>query len=393
MNASVVWLACCVLASGITLIALMTLLAWGVEKLIWSHDRNLARPLKLFGVALVAVLLCVGGSQLTTYTPRIAGDNAIAELRKIDVNGSNQWITVRGQNKNAPVILFLSGGPGGSQMGNARVALSELETDFVLVHWDQPGAAKSRWSIPRSEITLERYIADAHAVSQYLRQTFAKQKIYLIGESWGSALGVMVAQRYPQDYAAFIGSGQMVDFVQTEKLDYNLALRIARERGDQKMVDKLVAQGEPPYYADSIILDTIRYLQYLDGEVAARGQVHALKSSLYASILAPEYGLVDKYNWIAGLFRTFDQVFPQLYGVNFRESATTLKIPRYFLIGRHDLNAPTQLTEEYCNLLSAPKKELLWFEHGGHAPWNTEADRYTQEVRRIVADNPSGGGS
>ena len=92
----------------------------------------------------------------------------------------------------------------------------------------------------------------------------------------------MVAQRYPQDYAAFIGSGQIVDFVQTEKIDYDLALRIARERGDQKMVDKLVAQGEPPYYADSIILDTIRYLQYLDGEVAARGQVHAPKSRLYA---------------------------------------------------------------------------------------------------------------
>ena len=116
--------------------------------------------------------------------------------------------------------------------------------------------------------------------------------------------------------------------------------------------------------------------------------MHAPKSSLYASILAPEYGLVDKYNWITGLFRTFDQVFPQLYGVNFRESATTLKVPYYFLIGHHDLNAPTQLTEEYDNLLSAPKKELLWFEHSGHAPWNTEADRYTQEVRCIVADNP-----
>lgn len=177
-------------------------------------------------------------------------------------------------------------------------------------------------------------------------------------------------------------------FCANRKDRLDLALRIAQERGDQKMVGKLVAQGEPPYYSDSIILDTIRYLQYLDGEVVARGQVHAPKSSLYASILAPEYGLVDKYNWITGLFRTFDQVFPQLYGVNFRESATTLKVPCYFLIGRHDLNAPTQLTEEYYNLLSAPKKELLWFEHSGHAPWNTEADRYTQEVRCIVADNP-----
>lgn len=91
-------------------------------------------------------------------------------------------------------------------------------------------------------------------------------------------------------------------FCANRKDRLDLALRIAQERGDQKMVGKLVAQGEPPYYSDSIILDTIRYLQYLDGEVAARGQVHAPKSSLYASILAPEYGLVDKYNWITGLF-------------------------------------------------------------------------------------------
>ena len=121
--------------------------------------------------------------------------------------------------------------------------------------------------------------------------------------------------------------------------------------------------------------------------MARRGNINPSKSNIYASVLAPEYGLIDKYNWAAGLFRTLDQVFPQLYNINFRKSATKLEVPMYFLLGRHDLNAPTYLAEEYHQLLNAPKKELVWFEHSGHAPWNTEADRYVKEVKRIVDDN------
>mgnify|MGYP000964380139 FL=1 len=322
-----------------------------------------------------------------TYTPHIDGDNAISELCEITVNDSKQWLTLRGKNKDAPVILFLSGGPGGSQMGNARVALSELEDNFVMVQWDQPGSGKSRWAVPRQQITLDRYLQDGHAVTQYLKQKFGKKKIYVIGESWGSALGVLLMQRHPEDYAAFIGSGQMVDFAQTEVDDYKLALKIAKERGDTAKVKQLERLGSPPYYGDSVIFDMLAYLQYLDNEMARRGNINPSKSNIYASVLAPEYGLIDKYNWAAGLFRTLDQVFPQLYNINFRKSATKLEVPMYFLLGRHDLNAPTYLAEEYYQLLNAPKKELVWFEHSGHAPWNTEADRYVKEVKRIVDDN------
>ena len=194
-------------------------------------------------------------------------------------------------------------------------------------------------------------------------------------------------QRHPEDYAAFIGSGQMVDFAQTEVDDYKLALKIAKERGDTAKVKQLERRGSPPYYGDSVIFDMLAYLQYLDNEMARRGNINPSKSNIYASVLAPEYGLIDKYNWAAGLFRTLDQVFPQLYNINFRKSATKLEVPMYFLLGRHDLNAPTYLAEEYYQLLNAPKKELVWFEHSGHAPWNTEADRYVKEVKRIVDDN------
>ena len=389
MNVSIILLCLFVLAGIVAVATILLLIIAGVAAL-FHHPFALSfvgNTAKLLGVAFGVMLIAVISSQFMTYTPHIDGDNAISELREITVNDSKQWLTLRGKNKDAPVILFLSGGPGGSQMGNARVALSELEDNFVMVQWDQPGSGKSRWAVPRQQITLDRYLQDGHAVTQYLKQKFGKKKIYVIGESWGSALGVLLMQRHPEDYAAFIGSGQMVDFAQTEVDDYKLALKIAKERGDTAKVKQLERRGSPPYYGDSVIFDMLAYLQYLDNEMARRGNINPSKSNIYASVLAPEYGLIDKYNWAAGLFRTLDQVFPQLYNINFRKSVTKLEVPMYFLLGRHDLNAPTYLAEEYYQLLNAPKKELVWFEHSGHAPWNTEADRYVKEVKRIVDDN------
>lgn len=389
MNVSIILLCLFVLAGIVAVATILLLIIAGVAAL-FHHPFALSfvgNTAKLLGVAFGVMLIAVISSQFMTYTPHIDGDNAISELREITVNDSKQWLTLRGKNKDAPVILFLSGGPGGSQMGNARVALSELEDNFVMVQWDQPGSGKSRWAVPRQQITLDRYLQDGHAVTQYLKQKFGKKKIYVIGESWGSTLGVLLMQRHPEDYAAFIGSGQMVDFAQTEVDDYKLALKIAKERGDTAKVKQLERRGSPPYYGDSVIFDMLAYLQYLDNEMARRGNINPSKSNIYASVLAPEYGLIDKYNWAAGLFRTLDQVFPQLYNINFRKSATKLEVPMYFLLGRHDLNAPTYLAEEYYQLLNAPKKELVWFEHSGHAPWNTEADRYVKEVKRIVDDN------
>ena len=214
MNVSIILLCLFVLAGIVAVATILLLIIAGVAAL-FHHPFALSfvgNTAKLLGVAFGVMLIAVISSQFMTYTPHIDGDNAISELREITVNDSKQWLTLRGKNKDAPVILFLSGGPGGSQMGNARVALRELEDNFVMVQWDQPGSGKSRWAVPRQQITLDRYLQDGHAVTQYLKQKFGKKKIYVIGESWGSALGVLLMQRHPEDYAAFIGSGQMVDF-------------------------------------------------------------------------------------------------------------------------------------------------------------------------------------
>jgi pimeloyl-ACP methyl ester carboxylesterase len=340
-------------------------------------------------------LLVVGGgaivvSQDFTLTPPITDLNgqpvpgAIATLEKVELNGSEQWISIRGQNENKPVLLFLAGGPGGSQLATARRALAGLEEHFVVVNWEQPGAGKSFDAVDRTTLTPERYISDGLALVAYLRERFGEARVYLLGDSWGSVLGIWMAQRAPEAFHAFIGTGQMVAFLETDQMCYEFALRWAEERGDTQKVEALQRQGPPPYYGKGValkeaafLMETFNYMNQ-DPAIADDG------FNTFQDLASPEYGLYDKVNWFRGPLDTLGIVYPQLWEVDLRQQATRLDVPVYFLVGRHDVNASPVLTEEYYNLLSAPHKELIWFERSGHNPWVSESARFVEVVVNTV---------
>jgi hypothetical protein len=181
--------------------------------LVFVLLRFLSSPLMIAAVVtgwIVVSLVAIWFSQIFAYTPPIVDasgkplPNSIAVLEKVKLNESEQWISIRGKDVNKPLMLFLAGGPGGSQLVTARHVLDELEEHFVVVNWEQPGAGKSFDAVPRSALTPERYIQDGHALVLYLRERFGEDKIYVLGESWGSALGIWLVQRYPELFHAFI---------------------------------------------------------------------------------------------------------------------------------------------------------------------------------------------
>jgi pimeloyl-ACP methyl ester carboxylesterase len=214
----------------------------------------------------------------------------------------------------------------------------------------------------------------------YLKQRFNQPKVYVVGESWGSALGIMLVQRYPELFHAFVGTGQMVAFTATDRMDYEFALRWAQERGDTAKVEKLKAQGPPPYYGDDVTWKQAAYLLDTFAYMNQNPAIYDSDDNTIRDILSPEYGLYDKVNWVRGLLDTLNVVYPQLWDVDFRTQAAHLEAPVYFLIGRHDINAPVGLTQEYEQLLQAPHKEIVWFEHSGHTPWTREPDRFVEVV-------------
>ena len=323
-------------------------------------------------------------TQLTAATPKIAKENSIAELRKVELNGRKEWISIRGENRSKPVLLFLAGGPGGSQLAATRYELAKLEKDFIVVNWEQPGSGKSYSAIPRKKLAPEIYVEDGTALVRSLLKEFKQEKLYLLGESWGSALGIFMAKEQPELYHAFIGTGQMVAFEETEKIDYALAMKLAKENGDQKVVDTLRKNGEPPYHGNSVTTKSATYLNYLSQKMAGNPEIQNGGFQTMRDLAAKEYGILDKVNYLRGILQTFNHVYPQLYNVDLRKEYSTLDVPVYFLLGKHDINAPLSLTEDYYQKLDAPNKEIIWFEHSGHNPWINEPERFVEAVQQIA---------
>ncbi|MFV0394535.1 MAG: alpha/beta fold hydrolase [Coprobacillaceae bacterium] len=344
-------------------------------------------------ILLVSIIFCgtfTMFTQWTASTPSIRDENgnvvegSIAELREVEINGRKEWITIRGHDTTKPILLFLAGGPGGTQMAATRYELEELEKYFVVVNWDQPGSGKSYSSVSYEELTIQTYIDDGITLSEYLCEEFEQEKIYVLGESWGSALGIFMAYERPDLYHAFIGTGQMVAFVETEKMDYHLALELAKEAGDTSIVSKLLENGEPPYYGSDVTWKSATYLNYLSSIMAKNPEIKNGGYQTIRDLCANEYGIIDKINFVRGIINSFNHLYPLLYDIDLREDYNTLEIPTYFFLGRHDINAPVSLAEDYYEVLNAPYKEIVWFEHSGHSPWINERDLFVEKVIQII---------
>jgi pimeloyl-ACP methyl ester carboxylesterase len=357
-----------------------------------SADTVVARLKKstvLFAGLVVLLTGLVMFSQFTAHTPQILDQNgkvlkgSIAELKKVELNGRQEWISIRGKNRSNPVLLFLAGGPGGTQMAATRYELSELEERFVVVSWDQPGSGKSYNAASKDKITVDTYIKDGLSLTDLLRKRFETEKIYLMGESWGSALGIFLADAAPEKYHAFIGTGQMVDFKETEITDYKKAIELAKEKDNKKAVQKLIANGIPPYYGKDVTWKSAVYLNYLSDYMAKNPEISNGGYHTPRDMFSSEYGIVDSINYLRGVVDTFNRVYPQLYDTNLRKDFTKLNIPIYFFLGKHDVNAPLSLAQDYYDLLKTPQKEIVWFEHSGHSPWMNESKLFVSQTVRV----------
>ncbi|MGD8406231.1 MAG: alpha/beta hydrolase [Anaerolineales bacterium] len=374
-------------AVGTLLIGLLTL---GIA--VFSKRRH--SWLKKFGgqmlFLVIAIALFAGlvlGSQWTAHTPPILGEDgkplpgSIASMEKVRLGGVDQWLILRGQDVNKPVLLFLSGGPGGSEAARVFRFNAELEKHFVVVVWEQRGCGKSYPSInPKADLTVDQYVSDAIELTSMLRDRFDEQKIYLAGHSWGSIIGVRAAQQRPDLFHAYIGSAQMVDVLETDRIIYQLMMEHSIETGDRQFVQTLEAQGEPPYLGENPIgpYSTLFEREYTVYEYPnIKSEDYRRDGDILLLMLKqPEYGWLDRLYYLLALMNTYNAVYPQLQEMDFRVEAIRLDLPVYLILGRHDMNNPYQIPEEYFNLLEAPSKQLYFFEDSGHGMIWEEADLF-----------------
>ncbi len=343
-------------------------LAWPGSPLGWA-------PAIIAGLALIALAVAILWPARTPPILAAGGrpqPGSIAEVTRVRIGGQNQGITIRGQSLEKPVLLYLAGGPGQSSLPHPRVIFEELEKDFIIVAWDQRGTGKSYVALdPVADLTPQRAVADTIELTDYLRERFAEDKIYLLGESYGTILGVLTIQQRPDLYHAFIGSGQMVNVAETDRRIYHKLLDNAEQTGDAQFAAKLRAFGEPPYadvpYANGFVMTHYDRLyqpyrpaqSYIERGTRSGMDEFGLKGS--------EYNLVEKVNVLRGLMDMFAVMYPQLQAIDLRRDAAKLAVPVYVLDGQAELAARRDLALEWFDLLDAPQKRLFSFEHAAHA--------------------------
>jgi pimeloyl-ACP methyl ester carboxylesterase len=344
----------------------------------------------LVGVVVLAVLLFFAYRYFAPRrTPAIRGENSIAELTAIPVNGIKQWLLIRGVDKSNPVLLFVHGGPGTAHIAIMRNYQKELEKHFVVVQWDQRGAGLSGMEpVPAETYTKEQFIADGLEVTCYLRERFKQDKIFLVGHSWGSGLGFMMAVRRPEYFRAFAGLGQMSK--DGEKLAYEETLKVAREANNPEAINELTELGAPPYTkipaakgalhkaeagntALAGMLVRFKWSEALGGDAKYIKIANLIAKELF---LSTEYRLRDVFGWLRNKGHSINLMYESCnQNIDLYREGTEFKIPVFFLLGKYDLLTVPSGAVALMKSINAPRKEIHWFDAGHEIQWE-RADEY-----------------
>jgi pimeloyl-ACP methyl ester carboxylesterase len=334
------------------------------------------------GILVLIIIVCIL-LKLIVFMPSVRGENGIAVLETVEIGGVNQAILIRSEDIGNPILLYLHSGPGTTEMSAFRAYHAELEKHFTVVVWEQRGTGKSYSSLLSPDMmTIDQMVADAGEVIEYLQTKFDKQKIFIAGHSWGSLLGILTVQQYPDDIYAYVGSGQEVQPAAGEKISYAYTLNKAEELGNTQAVKELKQLTEsfeyltitdnPNWYED--LLTERKWLVKFGGEVHNRDNINSIY--VIPGILPSEYTLVDFIHFGQGSQFSLKTLWPQVMKVNLMESADSLSVPVFLIQGRYDYNTPSSLVSEYYDRLDAPYKELIWLENSGHHAMYEEAQLY-----------------
>jgi len=300
---------------------------------------------------------------------RIQTPNGIEDSLAVEIGGIRQWLSIRGKDRDNPVLILLHGGPGSAEMAAGWAFQRGWEDYFTVVQWDQRGAGKT-WAANDPDLvvptmTKDRMVADVNEVIDYVRDRLGKEKIILMGHSWGSVIGLETALARPDAVAAYVGVGQVINMKQNEAEGWRLAYAAAKADGNAEAIAALEAvapyPGDAPLTIERIGAERTWSIHY-GGLAAYRRDADPWFRAMHMS---PEYDedVLAKYD--AGGLASLGALLPDLISADFN-TVTESPVPVFQLLGRHDSTTPPALTVNWLDRLDAPAKGSWWFEHSAH---------------------------
>lgn len=318
---------------------------------------------------------------------RVRGNQGVDEMTSLTINGCLQWLHLRGRSKDNPVLLFLHGGPGLPHIGWYDEMQRPWEDYFTVVQWDQRQVGKSYASLKAmgSSLNHEQMVADGIEVIRYLRKHLNKQKIVLMGWSYGSCLGATIAQKKPGWVSAYIGVSQSVDVFKSVQAEHQFLIEYAKSQNNQDLLNQLLHMTPRPD-PENKMSSFLQHGGFITNELYKAGKfdfspVDYATITQYDFLTSPYYTLKDLFN------RRFGDPSAALvnghpFGEEFmlidlpRQIGSCFEVPIFFFTSRNDWHVSYQLTDQWFQEIEAPYKQQIWFEQSSHLPTYTSPGEF-----------------
>jgi pimeloyl-ACP methyl ester carboxylesterase len=306
----------------------------------------------------------------------ITAPNGIDEGKFVEIGGIEQWITIRGEDRNNPVLLFLHGGPGDATNPWSFVVFRSWLKDFTVVQWDQRGTGRtlgrSGPSIA-STLTVDRLVKDGIELAELLRKDLQKDKIILVGHSWGSILGVLMAKARPDLLYAYVGTAQVADELRNYAVAYADLLRKAEATHEQQAVVELKAVGPPPYEGGRGYAVQRKWSNLFEGADLF------IPAMLGIALGAPGYSMHDINDWLDGQNLSGQRLFSQTSTLDSKALGGEFAVPVFVIQGAEDFTTPTGLARTFLDSIRAPRKAFVEIA-GGHFAVFMKSEVFLKEL-------------
>ncbi len=351
------------------------------------------------GRIFVGPLAVIALSFTSSALPRLGAAQAsparspepVREEMFVRIGSIDQWITIKGDDRDNPVVLFLHGGPGDAMSPYADALYAGWEKNFTLVQWDQRGAGRTYGKNGPSvepTMTVERMAQDGIEVAEFLSHHLRKKKIIIVGCSWGSILGIHMAHRRPDLFYAYVGVAQMVAWRENLSASFARVLEMARAAGDQEAITSLLTIGPPPWHSVSLWPRFRKWQKAYQAKLVTAAPAPSTLSPAYASLEEQaQYAAADDFSFLHFWGLTLSGPFTN---VDLAALGTDFSIPIFMIQGQVDLTAVPDLTKAYLDSLQAPRKQFYLVPGTGHGFSAAELDLtrkvLVEQVRLLALD-------
>ncbi|RKN84025.1 alpha/beta fold hydrolase [Paenibacillus ginsengarvi] len=328
---------------------------------------------KIMKYGIISLILLVGlGLLFPTWTPRIAGANSISMMKQVDIGGTGHEIMIRGADRRNPIVIFVHGGPGCSEIPYVRKYQQRLERQFTVVHYDQRGSGKSyHFGEDYSNLSSDLLVDDLLELTDYVAKELGQRKVLLIGHSFGTYIGLKAAAKAPGRYAAYIGIGQVADQAASELDSLDYSIEQAKRAGSLQEAERLELLRDPIRWGEAFTpRDVIR--KYGGAARLIDDNMDYYNGFLFGT----EYNLLDVIRYVKGVKLSQSVLLKEESKAPMPTVVSRIDIPLYFVMGQYDYMTSTRAAKRYFDDLQAPDKQFVVFERSAHYPQFEENERF-----------------